>query len=260
MRSLMPQLVGLLALWVSPGSAEAQVVGRFEGRTTTQGSGYYVNARPGEATTRVYVWGGVREPGVYEVGEGFDLLSVLSLAGLPVQDAGNPADPEVFVSVYRSGGAGEPVYRAPLGAFAADLASHPVLREGDVVAVGVEPAARVNVWGAVGAPGLYPVGPEFDAQAVLSLAGGPLLPALQENTEREVTVRYLRQSGELFRGDLDAFTRADLPDPVDGDVIEVEIRERRGFSFRDVLSIAGAVAGIASAVVIVITQLSSSSN
>ena len=249
-------LAALAALTLAALPASAQTVGRVEGRQATPG-GYFVNARAGEPTTRVYVWGTVRNPGVYEVGPGFDVQAVLSLAGLPVQAEREPGDPEVYVRVYRPGQGGEPVYQAPLGAFVLAPDAHPALREGDVLTVGLEPEARVNVWGAVRLPGLYEVGPGFDARAVLSLAGGPLLPALQDNERREVTVRYLRAGEALFEGPLDDFTRAGgaLPMPQDGDVIEVVTRETRGFSFRDALAVTGTVAGIVSAVVLAATRL-----
>ncbi len=249
--------LGLLALVLLVGPAHAQVLGRFEGRQATPGSGYYVNARPGEATTRVYVWGTVRAPGVYEVGEGFDLQSVLSLAGLPIDDERNPGDPEVYVSVYRPGSGSEPVYRASLDRFATNPEAHPALREGDVLTVGLEPEARVNVWGAVRAPGLYEVGPGFDAPAVLSLAGGPLLPQLQDKDTREVTVTYARGETQLFEGDLDAFvqSRETLPMPQTGDVIEVEVRLRRGITYRDVLGVVGSIAGVASAIALIVYRL-----
>lgn len=239
------------------GAASGQVLGRFEGRQATPGSGYYVNARPGEPTTRVYVWGTVRAPGVYELGEGFDLQSVLSLAGLPVEDEQDPGDPEVFVSVYRPGTGNEPVYRASLEAFATSPQAHPTLQEGDVLTVGLEPEARVNVWGAVRLPGLYEVGPGFNAPAVLSLAGGPLLPELQDSDTREVTVVYTRGAERLFEGDLNAFVQSQeaLPMPMTGDVIEVEVRRRRGFTLRDALGVVGSVAGVASAIALVIYRV-----
>ena len=236
--------------------ASAQVIGRVEGRVAS-GSGYYVNARPGEPTTRVYVWGSVRAPGVYEVGEGFDVQSVLSLAGLPSGSEQIPGDPAVYVSVYRAGAGAEPVYRASLDAFTTTPSAHPALQEGDVLTVGVEPEARVNVWGAVRSPGLYEVGPEFDAPAVLSLAGGPLLPQLQDKDTREVTVLYSRGDSRLFEGDLQGFVQARdaLPMPQTGDVIEVEVRLKRGFTFRDALGVVGSVAGVASAIALVIYRI-----
>ena len=248
--------VVVASLFAVGGSAgEAQVVGRFEGRAATEG-GYFVNARAGEPTTRIYVWGGVRNPGVYELGPGFDLSGALSLAGLPTRSGGGPGDPDVYVRVYRPGG-GRAVYVASLEQFALRPEDHPGLQEGDVITVGAEPSARVSVWGAVHTPGLYEVGPDFGPQAVLSLAGGPQLPVLQQGVSREVTVRYVRRGQVLFEGPLEEFTGASpgLPPPVDGDVVEVEVRERRRFSFRDVLTVTGTVAGIVTGVVLVISQL-----
>ena len=249
--------LALLALALAGPAVDAQTVGRVEGRQATPG-GYYVNARAGEPTTRVYVWGGVRNPGVYEVGAGFDVQGVLTLAGLAVESEQDPGDPEVYVRVYRPS-EGRALYNAPVSRFVVEPEAHPALVEGDVLTVGVEPAARVDVWGAVQRPGLYEVGPEVDAQAVLSLAGGPLLPPLFNNDSREVTVRYVRpgEGAPLFEGPLDAFTRGRtaLPAPRDGDVLEVAVRQRSGLTFRDVIGIAGGVAGVVSAVVIIATQL-----
>ena len=54
-------LAALAALTLAALPATAQTVGRVEGRQATPG-GYFVNARAGEPTTRVYVWGTVRNP------------------------------------------------------------------------------------------------------------------------------------------------------------------------------------------------------
>lgn len=250
------RLVALALLALSAVPTTAQVIGRAEGREATPG-GYFINARAGEPTTRVYVWGSVRNPGVYEVGSGFDVRSVLSLAGLPIETEQAPGDLEARIQVFRPGAGAEPIYTAPLSQFVLQPEAHPALREGDVLTVGFEPAARVNVWGAVRLPGLYEVGPGFDVQAILSLAGGPLLPPLQDNVNREVVIRYTRGSGLLFDGPLEEFTRAarTLPMPQDGDIIEVVSRERRGFTARDALTVLGSAAGIVSAIIVTVTAL-----
>lgn len=255
---LRPALTALvLAAALAGPPAIAQTIGRVEGRESTAG-GYYVNARPGEPTTRVYVWGGVRNPGVYEVGSGFDVQGVLSLAGLSVEAEQEPGDPEVYVRVYRPS-EGRLLYNAPVSQFVVEPEAHPALTEGDVLTVGVEAVARVDVWGAVQQPGLYEVGPEIDAQGILSLAGGPLLPPLFNNDKREVTVRYVRPGLEepLFEGSLDAFTRSrvSLPVPQDGDVIEVAVRQRSGITFRDVIGIVGGAAGAVAGVLFLIDRI-----
>lgn len=236
----------------------------MEGRQATPG-GYYLNALPGEPTTRVFVWGNVRLPGVYEVGRGFDLAAVFSLAGGPVDPArpGAPdvRDAEMEVRVYRGGTTdGEPAYRARLDQFLSSPASHPALRDGDVILAERVSDLRVYVWGAVRSPGLYDVGPGFDAAGVLSLAGGPALGTIRNNDVRTVDVRVLRPGVEapLYEAPLAQFVREGTElTLVDGDVIEVETRDRTPWSFRDTATVIGAAAGVLTAVVLAIDRLGS---
>ena len=84
--------LALLAPLSLSSPARAQETGRVENRQATPG-GYYVNFRPGEPTTRVSVWGAVRNPGVYEVGPEFDVETVLSLAGGPIRPSARSTQP-----------------------------------------------------------------------------------------------------------------------------------------------------------------------
>lgn len=73
------QLLLLFALLL-PEVLHAQVIGRAEEIANTT-RGYFVHARPGEATIRVHVMGTVPAPGTYEVPEGTSLMQVLALSG-----------------------------------------------------------------------------------------------------------------------------------------------------------------------------------
>ena len=254
-------LVALAAALLVP-SADAQVspgvgFGRIDNRQLTPQSGYYINARPGEPTRRVMVWGDVLRPGVYEVGPGFEMDEVLALSGLTLREMQEPGAPDLYVRLIRGSEADRPVvYDATLESFAREGAP-PVIVDGDVIEIGPRPSVRVYVWGAVRTPGVYEVGPEYDAQAILSLAGGPLATELRNNQRREVVVRiYKAGSGgdaPVYEQPLDAFAQgaASVPALEDGDVIEVESRNRDGWTTRDTLT----AAGVAASGVLAITQL-----
>lgn len=249
----------LIALTGLVPSVAAQETGRVEGRQATPG-GYYVNYRPGEPTTRVSVWGAVRNPGVYEVGPEFDLTTVLSLAGGPVRPSSQSltatrtasvTDPlDMVVRIYR-GGTAEPIYEATLDAFVGEETEHPALRDGDVVEVAARQVARVTVWGSVNTPGLYEVGSGYDLEDVLSLAGGPRLGTLVDNARRTVEIAVWRAggpgSGPIYEVSLEEFVSnpAGHPDLRDGDVIEVTTREKRGWTGRDTLTLLGVTASAA---------------
>lgn len=253
----------LLVTAVSWPSVSAQQVGRVEGRQASPG-GYYVNALPGEPTTRVHVWGDVRLPGVYEVGRGFDLAAVLSLAGGPAavstQEAERVRDAERFVRVYRDQGDGEPVYEARVQDFLTDVSSHPELRDGDTIVTSRSGGdLRVYVWGAVRSPGLYEVGPGYDGPALLSLAGGPQVSTIRNRDVRTTNVKVLRPGVEtpLYEAPLDRFARDGGALALqNGDVIEVEIRDRTPWSFRDTATVIGAAAGVLTAVALAVDRLS----
>lgn len=237
------------ALFGSAAAAQPDGFGRIDNRQLTPQSGYYINARPGEPTTRVMVWGEVLRPGVYEVGPGFEMGEVLSLAGLTLRETQVPGAPDLYVRLIRpEAGARAVVYDATLEAFARGEGGVPALQDGDVIEVDPRPVVRVYVWGAVKAPGVYEVGPDYDAQGILSLAGGPVVTPLRNNQRREVVVRIYKagsgQTDPVYEQPLDAFVQgaAAVPDLANGDVIEVETRDRDGWTTRDTLTVAGVTA------------------
>lgn len=246
-------LVAALSVAFLAPSAGAQVnpnvgFGRIDNRQLTPQSGYYINARPGEPTRRVKVWGDVLRPGVYEVGPGFEMGEVLALSGLTLRETRPPGAPELYVRLIRASEAGrEVVYDATLEAFARDEAPPRVL-DGDVIEVEPRPAVRVYVWGAVRTPGVYEVGPDYGAQGILSLAGGPVTTELRNNQRRAVVVRIYKAGGgtsaPVYEQPLDVFVQdtASVPGLEDGDVIEVESRSRDGWTTRDTLTAGGVLA------------------
>ncbi|WP_412063072.1 SLBB domain-containing protein [Rubrivirga sp. IMCC45206] len=252
MRALLV-LAALAAATLSPADAQTSdggVLGVIEGRTATPG-GYYVNAREGEPVTRVHVWGRVLRPGIYDVGPGFGLASVLTLAGVTNERAQRPGDPSLVLRVYRAGQAG-PVYEATLAAFVRDAAK-PALQYGDIVEVDAEGAAEVAVWGDVTVPGVFAVPPGTTAREALAMAGGPAATRLRAAETREATVRIYREgAGEgqaAFETTLEAFMSQATPLVQDGDVIEVETRVDSGWTSRDTFTVVGLVTSGAIAVV-----------
>ena len=240
-------LLALLAAAWPP--AQAQQVGRVEGRQVTPG-GYYVNAQPGEPTTRVYVWGSVLRPGVYEVGPGFDVASLVALAGGPARLNADERDLAVEVQVQRDDAV---LLQTDFEALAERAASVGALRDGDVIVLSLDRETRVAVWGDVAQPGLYAVPAGASVQTVLALAGGPRGTPLRNTDRRENALRYVRASGEtLYDGPL-----AELPPdlaaaPVQsGDLLEVESRARQRWSTRDTLTLVGV--GISA--VVAVTQV-----
>lgn len=248
-RSNVFALLCFVSLVATTPVAVGQETGRVEGREASAG-GYYVNYRPGEPTTRVSVWGAIPNPGVYEVGPDIDLETVISLAGGPVRErsatSGNTDPLDMVVRLYR-GDTAKPIYSASLDAFISDEADRPTMRDGDVIEIVPQPVARITVWGAVNAPGLYEVGEDYAIDDVLSLAGGPTLRPLPSNVRRTVTITLYRAQGtaeSVYSATLEEFVRnpGDHPELQDGDVIEVETQERNLFTYRDVLTIVGVAA------------------
>lgn len=241
---LLALLAGLTA------AADAQQVGRVEGRQATPG-GYYVNAQPGEPTTRVYVWGRVLRPGVYEVGPGFDVPSLVALAGGPAALDRDERDLTVEVEVQRGDAL---LLRTDFAALSERATAVGELRDGDVIELSLDRDTRVAVWGDVAQPGLYAVPEGASVQTALALAGGPRGTALRNRDRRETALRYVRgASGEtVYDGPL-----ADLPPDLaasavqDGDLLEVESRARQRWGTRDTLT----ALGVAASGVIAVTQL-----
>ena len=117
-----------------------------------------------------------------------------------------------------------------------------------------ESTMQVYVWGTVRAPGLYVVSEETDLGELLSLAGGPELNAIRNNDRREVTVRLYHIEGATRTVAYEALLEEMVAEPGEypplhgGDVIEVATHDIQGFSWRDILTVAGAAAAVALAV------------
>ena len=121
-----------------------------------------------------------------------------------------------------------------------------------------EATIQVHVWGTVRAPGIYTVGEGATMGDILSLAGGPLLGPIQDNDERIVTVRLMRETDGsrmvAYEAELDTMVREPAAYPVlqGGDVLQVETHQIRGRTFRDTLTVVGAAAGLIAIVLQVI--------
>ncbi|MEM6327851.1 MAG: hypothetical protein AAF791_12095 [Bacteroidota bacterium] len=107
---------------------------------------------------------------------------------------------------------------------------------------------RISVWGTVRSPGTYFVRRTVDLEGILSLAGGPSLSPRQEDVDRVVTIRVYRLENdqrilayEETLVDMIAEPGA-YPELLEGDVVEVETVEDRQWTFRDTVTVVGAVA------------------
>jgi len=240
MRSILFALLVLTALpsAAQEGPSQRGVFGVLEGRQASI-SGYYFNAQPGEAVTRVHVWGQVLRPGVYDVGPDFDLEGVLTLAGVASKQIQEEGDQDLILRLYRAGDA-VPVYEATVPQFVRDAAP-PDIAYGDIIELQREGVARVAVWGDVADPGIFEVGPSFSARDVLALAGGPRLLPLSPSQTRTTTVTVYRGAGgaAAYDGTLDAFLSGGAPALENGDVIQVESALAQGWTTRDTLTVVG---------------------
>lgn len=129
-------LAPLAALFVLAAPAVAQNFGQIEDRQTNVPA-YFFHVLPGEATMRVYVWGTVAAPGVYEIAQNRDLAEVLALAGGPRADAirGNSRI-ETTIRLYRMEGATRTlVYERLVEEMVGEPGSYPPLNEGDVIQI-----------------------------------------------------------------------------------------------------------------------------
>ena len=235
---------------LAAGAASAQVpqgvLGQTDGRQATSG-GYYVNALPNEPTIRVAVRGDVPRTGIYDLGRGFDTLeSVVALAGGPAAGDLDPRDPTVVVRVFRGDGpARRTVYESAYEALAGGESPAPPLRGGDVVEVETRFERGVYVWGAVGRPGYFEVGPNVDAVRLLALAGGPQgTGARGDEVINDATVSIVRPGvGAIYQAPLEEFVvGTNVPTLADGDALQVEVVRRNRTTFREVISTIGAVA------------------
>ena len=240
-------LWALLAATLLP-PVSAQVLGRTDDRQLEGGQGYYLNALPGEPTVRVSVEGDVPRTGVYDLGRGFDLQSLVLMAGEPEVQELDPRDPTLTVSLFRTSGTTRDLaFSAPYDEVAQGRSEALALVDGDVVGITVSFGRGVYVWGAVREPGYFEVGPGVDAVRLLALAGGPVGDGVRDDRQTaETTVTILRSGqGTVYESTLEAFvTGAGVPDLAAGDAIQVEVVRRNRFTFRDGLSIVGSVAAV----------------
>ncbi len=233
-----------VAVWVMlcclAGAASAQTRGRLENRQVSPGGGYYFNAQPGEITTQISVWGAVARPGIYEVGQGFSLQSVVSMAGGPSPLMGTDQNLQLRMTVYRQS---QVVYESTVEELALQVEASPGLLDGDIVEIRPDRTVRVNVWGTVREPGLVVLGPSDTVRSALSLAGGPVLAALRDNVDRDVQLLISRADGTVaYAGPLDELPQSVNQQPLsDGDVLSVEVRERIGWELRDTITVVGVV-------------------
>jgi hypothetical protein len=118
---------------------------------------------------------------------------------------------------------------------------------------------RVYVWGAVQRPGVYEVVTTTDLSALLSLAGGPLLPVTNDETEQRITLRLYRTEGEVrravFTAPVDSLLQRPLPMPAEGDVVEITVSQRRIRTWRDNLTYVSAGASLVSVLVSIVSLL-----
>lgn len=136
-------------------------------------------------------------------------------------------------------------------------------RVGDVIAEGGisyhafvrpgEATVRVLVLGDRGS-GIYEVGAETDLASLLALTGGVTTTPRERQDVRQVTIRLLRMREGRREAVYEASQETLLTEPGqypelrEGDVVAVEVLERRPFGWRDGISIVTAVAALALAV------------
>ncbi|MEM8557322.1 MAG: SLBB domain-containing protein [Bacteroidota bacterium] len=109
--------------------------GRVE-RTSSNVQSYFFFTQPGEPTIQVYVVGAVVNPGLYEVGPGMDLGRLLALSGGPRLEAQQPERRrQTTVRLFRPTSGTSPIFEASLDKSFTDVASYPVLREGDTLII-----------------------------------------------------------------------------------------------------------------------------
>lgn len=136
-------LACLGALSVPASTASAQVVPE-----SSQERFVYRFARPGQATMRVYVWGQIGQPGIWEVARDTGLIELLSAARVPGVGVDQPQVRErVILTLYRrqsEGGPRQQVYSQPLEQIVAQGQDPPRLQEGDVVQLQAQQRSRFS--------------------------------------------------------------------------------------------------------------------
>lgn len=125
-----------------------------------------------------------------------------------------------------------------------------------------EATIQVYLWGVVSTPGAYVVAAQTDLEEILSLAGGPRLEVDRDEYIDEMFIRlYREQNGR--RDMIYEATREEMianpsvyPDLKSGDVIEVAAYQKRRTTFRDYLTLTGAVAAIGLTIERLVSSLS----
>lgn len=113
---------------------------------------------------------------------------------------------------------------------------------------------QVEVMGPVRSPGLYIVSAGTTLNELLALSGGPALAARAQATSRTVIVRLRRLgsggSAPIYEAEIDdaAIVLEGAPSLADGDVLGIEIVERRRFAWRDIFTVVNTAALIALAI------------
>ncbi len=123
-------LIGFVIAGFASGAAEAQSI------EALRGGAYYRFADGVDVTMEIKVWGAVTNPGFYEVREGLNLSTVLSLAGGPQA----PAQPRSTTSTFtvrlfrlQAGGAYQLFTETRMENELRVLNSDPVLIQGDMI-------------------------------------------------------------------------------------------------------------------------------
>jgi hypothetical protein len=114
-----------------------------------------------------------------------------------------------------------------------------------------EPTMDIRVWGTVGSTGVYQVEPDTNLLELLTLAGGPAIPAESDRTVQTVHVELIRNpTGArtvVLKTTLNELTNQDtlFPDLQDGDLVVLTLETRQRFTWREVLSVTSSVASLA---------------
>lgn len=125
--------LGILFLTALP-AVYGQTLSDLE-RSRFNTAAYYNYAETGDVTMRVHVWGGVRNPGLYEIPQGTRMSTLFSLAGGPAFLERREKDTRtVLVRLSRQQGTGREIaYEATMQNQLVVTAEDPVLLEGDVL-------------------------------------------------------------------------------------------------------------------------------
>ena len=114
----------------------------------------------------------------------------------------------------------------------------------------------MNVWGAVGQPGLWRIERSADLVEFLSVVGVPGVGENQLGTRSKVYVTIYRthdgRRREIYRQNVENILEAGARYPVlqDRDVLEIETVRRRKIGFRVISTIVGTISSVTSLVLL----------